>query len=94
MWSGSNVMGGATARETFTNTSGTRQPATVYSISKAYSKPWLDVAVKTRTPVAAAAPAAVSMECSDSIVTSRAGICPASIQRASTSMISVCGVIG
>jgi hypothetical protein len=50
--------------------------------------------VKTRTPVAAAAPAAVSIECSESSVTMRAGSWPASIQAPSVSMISVWGVIG
>ncbi len=59
-----------------------------------YSRPWLEVAVNTRTPVAAAAPAAVIIECSDSSVTMRAGMSPPSIQRPSVSMISVCGVIG
>ena len=34
-----------------------------------YSSPWLEVAVKVRTPVLAAAPAAVIIECSDSSVT-------------------------
>ena len=60
----------------------------------AYNKPWLEVAVKTRTPVAAAAPAAVSMECSDSSVTRRLSMTPMSIQRARVSMISVWGVMG
>ncbi len=59
-----------------------------------YSRPWLEVALKTRTPVAAAAPAAVIMECSDSSVTSRPGISSLSIQLARVSMISVCGVMG
>ena len=43
---------------------------------------------------AAAAPAAVSMECSESIVTMRAASSPRAIHCASDSMISVCGVIG
>jgi hypothetical protein len=34
------------------------------------------------------------MECSESSVTRRASISPASIQRPIASMISVCGVIG
>ena len=38
-----------------------------------YKSPWLEVALKARKPVAAAAPAAVIIECSDSRVTSRAG---------------------
>jgi len=50
--------------------------------------------VNTRTPVAAAAAAAVTMECSDSSMVSRPVISPRSNQRASVSMISVCGVIG
>ena len=54
----------------------------------------LDVAVNTRAPVAAAAPAAASIECPESIVTSRAASSPCPIHSASFSMISVCGVIG
>ena len=50
--------------------------------------------MNTRTPVAAAAPAAVIIECSDSSVTMRPPISPQSIQPPSVSMISVCGVIG
>ncbi len=50
--------------------------------------------MNTRTPVAAAAPAAVIIECSESIVTMRARISPRSIHSPSVSMISVCGVIG
>ena len=42
----------------------------------------------------AAAPAAVTIECSDSSTVSRPGISPRSNQPASVSMISVCGVIG
>ena len=60
----------------------------------AYSSPWLEVALNTRTPVAAALPAAVSMECSDSRVTSRPAISPLSIQLDRFSMISVWGVMG
>ena len=66
----------------------------VYSASIAYSSPWLEVAVNTRTPAAAAAPAAMIIECSLSSVTNLPCISPASNQRASVSMISVCGVIG
>jgi len=87
-------MGADSPRETLTSTNGARQPATVYSISRAYSSPWLEVALNTRTPVAAAAPAAVIMECSDSSVTRRPGIWPPSIQSAKDSMISVWGVMG
>ncbi len=87
-------MGDARARETFTSTNGTRQPATVYSTSNACSSPWLDVAVKTRAPVAAAAPAAVIIECSESSVTNRAFSEPFPHHLASVSTISVCGVIG
>ncbi len=77
-----------------TSTSGTRHPATVYRASIAWSSPWLDVAVKVRTPVAAAAPAAMTIECSLSIIVNRPRIAPASNQPASDSMISVWGVIG
>jgi len=94
VWSGSSVIGEASARETFRSTNGTRQPATVKIISIACCRPWLEVAVNTRTPVAAAAAAAVTIECSDSRVTRRASISPDSHQRASVSTISVCGVIG
>jgi hypothetical protein len=59
-----------------------------------YKSPWLDVAVNTRTPVAAAAPAAVIMECSLSRVTMEASISPESVQSDMVSIISVCGVIG
>ncbi len=48
----------------------------------------------TLTPVAAAAPAAVNIECSESIMTSFASISPVSTQRSSVSTISVWGVIG
>jgi hypothetical protein len=48
----------------------------------------------TGTPVAAAAPAAVSIECSESIVTMRASNSPDAIHLARHSMISVCGVTG
>jgi hypothetical protein len=44
--------------------------------------------------VTAAAQAAVSIECSDSRSVRRPGMAPDSIQPASVSMISVCGVIG
>ena len=50
--------------------------------------------MNTRTPVAAAAPAAVTMECSDSIIVMRQSISPSPIHRAMVSMISVCGVMG
>ena len=50
--------------------------------------------MKTRTPVAAAAAAAVIIECSDSSITRRPAISPDSYQAPSCSMISVCGVIG
>ena len=50
--------------------------------------------MKTRTPVAAAAAAAVIIECSDSSMTSRASISPRAHHPASVSTISVCGVIG
>jgi hypothetical protein len=50
--------------------------------------------VKTRTPVAAAAPAAVIIECSESSVTMRAASSDASIQAPRVSMISVWGVMG
>ena len=66
----------------------------VYSISIPYSKPWLEVALNTRTPVAAAAPAAAIIECSESRVTMRPSMSPLSVQAPSVSMISVCGVIG
>ena len=54
----------------------------------------LDVALNTRTPEAEAAPAAVTIECSDSRVTMRPVISLISIHSAMVSMISVCGVIG
>ena len=50
--------------------------------------------MNTRTPVAAAAAAAVIMECSDSSITSLPLISPRASHAASVSMISVCGVIG
>jgi len=54
----------------------------------------MDIAASKGTPVAAAAPAAVIIECSDSSSVSRPRMSALSYQAASISMISVCGVIG
>ncbi len=87
-------MGDDSPLDTFNITSGTRQPATVYSISKPNRSPWLEVAVNVRTPVAEAAPAAANMECSESRVTNVASMRPSLTHFDRVSTTSVCGVMG
>ena len=59
-----------------------------------YSRPWLDVAVNVRAPVADAPMAHESAECSDSTCTYSAASEPSSTISLRRSTTTVCGVMG
>ena len=86
--------GNAVDRFAFIMTMGNRPPEAYVRHSAIYSKPWLDVAVNVRAPVAAAPIAHESAECSDSTCTYSAAREPSSTISLNRSTTTVCGVMG
>ncbi len=77
-----------------TITTGRREPDVQWSISCMYARPWEEVAVKTRAPVAEAAATPARAECSDSTRMNRALSRPSATISESSSTMVVWGVMG